>query len=122
MKLIIIIIVLSLLILQAPEAFAQGYIRRLKGISDGMNYMDQERQQEGRNYKRAEEFVIGPDIAVGLSKDDIVKTCGEPVAIASGGTRWVYKPPTSTFFKGEKIYLFFNKDDQLIDWEKVSQK
>lgn len=101
--------------------FAAGEIRRLTGIANSMDRMANEQEQEGKNYDKAKEFINGPKIQEGLTKEDVVKECGKPVATADEGLRWVYKPPTSTFFKGEKIYLFFNNDGKLIDWRQVYQ-
>ncbi len=101
--------------------FAAGEIRKLTGLSASMDRMAKEKKVEGENYQKAKEFIQGPDIAEGLSGDDLIKQCGNPVVEADNGLRWVYKPPTSTFFKGEKIYFFFNKDGQLSDWEQVYQ-
>jgi hypothetical protein len=101
--------------------FAAGVIKRLTGLKASMDRMAREREAEGDNYQRAKEFIQGPEITEGLSKDDIIKQCGNPAAKADNGSRWAYKPPTSTFFKGEKIYFFFNGDGKLNDWEQVYQ-
>jgi len=101
--------------------FAAGEIRKLTGLSSSMDRMAKEQRVEDKNYLRAKEFIQGPEIAEGLSKDDLTKQCGNPVVVADNGLRWVYKPPFSTFFKGEKIYFFFNSDGKLSDWEQVYQ-
>jgi hypothetical protein len=105
-----------------PPAYASGNIRKLKGISDSMGSMEQHGQVEGKNYEQARSFLNGQDIKRGIKGSDLIKICGEPVAKADNGLRWVYKPPTSTFFKGAKIYFYFDEDQKLIDWKKVSQK
>ncbi len=101
--------------------FAAGEIRKLTGLSASMDRMAKEEKAEGKNYQKAKEFIQGTEIAKGLSGDEIKKQCGNPVVEADNGLRWVYKPPTSTFFKGEKIYFFFNSDGKLSDWEQVYQ-
>ncbi len=101
--------------------FAVGVIRRLTGLKASMDRMAKERRVEGDNYQKAKEFIQGSEITEGLSKDDIMKQCGDPAAKAGNGSRWAYKPPTSTFFKGEKIYFFFNADEKLSDWEQIYQ-
>jgi outer membrane lipoprotein-sorting protein len=105
-----------------PPAFAAGNLRKLKGISDSMGRMEQHGQAEGKNYEQACSFLNGPDIEQGIKGSDLIKICGEPVAKADNGLRWVYKPPTSTLFKGEKIYFYFDENQKLADWEYVIQK
>jgi len=101
---------------------AAGDIRKLKGLADSMDSMEAQGKKDGINYQKADALLSGSDINNGLTGSDLVKICGKPVAKADNGLRWVYKPPTSTFFKGEKIYFYFDKDQKLIDWEKVYQK
>ena len=101
---------------------AAGEIRKLKGLADSMDSMEAQGKKDGINYQKADAFLSGSDISNGLPGSDLVKICGEPVAKADNESRWVYKPPTSTFFKGEKIYFYFDKDQKLVDWEKVYQE
>ena len=101
---------------------AAGEIRKLKGLADSMDSMEAQGKKDGINYQKADAFLSGSDISNGLTGSDLVKICGEPVAKADNGSRWVYKPPTSTFFKGEKIYFYFDKDQKLIAWDKVYQE
>ena len=106
----------------APPLYAAGEIRKLKGISDSMDSMEAQGKKDGINYQKADALLSSSDINMGLTGSDLIKLCGEPVAKADNESRWVYKPPTSTFFEGEKIYFYFDKDQKLIDWEKVYQK
>ncbi len=116
------IIILSILSgVYIEPLFAAGVIRRLTGLSASMDSMAKQRQVESDNYKKAKEFIQGAEIADGLLKDDLIKQCGNPVVKADNGSRWIYKPATSTYFKGEKIYFFFDGDDKLSDWEQVYQ-
>jgi hypothetical protein len=123
-SILLILIITSSCGLIAPLHASQGKgnIRKLKGLSDSMGEMDAHGKVEGVNYQKANTLLANPDIARGMSGDDLIKICGEPVARADNGTRWVYKPPTSTFFEGEKIYFYFDQDQKLLDWEKVYQK
>jgi len=118
----VLIIILSVLSgIYIEPLFAAGVIRRLTGLSASMDRMAKQRQVESDNYQKAKEFIQGPEIREGLLKDDLIKQCGNPVVKVDNGSRWVYKPSTSTYFKGEKIYLFFNSDEKLSDWEQVYQ-
>jgi len=116
------IIILSFLSsIAIKPLFAAGEIRKLTGLSASMDRMAKEEKVEGKNYQKAKEFIQGPEITEGLSGGDLIKQCGNPVVEADNGLRWVYKPPTSTFFKGEKIYFFFSDDGKLSNWEQVYQ-
>lgn len=101
--------------------FAAGEIRKLTGLSASMDRMAKEQRVEDENYQKAKEFIKGTEITEGLSKDDLMIQCGNPVVKVDNGLRWVYKPLSSTFFKGEKIYFFFNSDGKFISWEQVDQ-
>jgi hypothetical protein len=103
-------------------AYASGQLRRLTGISSSMDRMKKQGAKEEANYQKADAFLGSPDIKQGISADDLLAVCGAPVARAGNNTRWVYKPPTSTFFEGEKIYFYFDNSQKLTGWEKVYQK
>jgi len=118
---IFIIIVSVFFSIALKSLFAAGEIRKLTGLSASMDRMAKEEKVEGKNYRKAKEFIQGSEITEGLSGDDLIKQCGNPVVEADNGLRWVYKPPTSTFFKGEKIYFLFSDDGKLSDWEQVYQ-
>jgi hypothetical protein len=109
-------------IIPVQASSGKGNIRKLKGLSDSMGRMDAQGKKEGINYQKADVFLNSEDIRQGVSGEGLIKICGEPVAKADNGSRWVYKPPTSTFFEGEKIYFYFDADQKLIGWEKVYQK
>jgi hypothetical protein len=106
----------------AVSLYADGYIRRLTGLSTSMDRMQEQKKEDDANYQKADYFLNSPGIKKDITDKDLIRICGEPVATAVNGSRWVYKPPTSTFFKGEKIYFYFDKNRKLVDWKKVSQK
>jgi hypothetical protein len=123
-SILLILIITSSCGLIAPLHASQGKgnIRKLKGLSDSMGRMDVQSKKEGINYQKADAFLNSEDINQGVSAKDLITICGEPVAKADDGLRWAYKPPTSTFFEGEKIYFYFDKDQRLTGWEKAYQK
>ncbi|NQT90934.1 MAG: hypothetical protein HQ558_06745 [Candidatus Omnitrophica bacterium] len=117
-----IIICVALLLSSAGPLMAAGEIKRLLTIKESMDLQQKESDQEADNYSKADAFFNGPDIVSGLSAEAVVAQCGQPVAKADDGLRWVYKPPSSTFFEGEKIYFYFDKDNTLLSWEKIYQR
>ena len=104
------------------SVFAAGQLRKLKGIADSMGSMDKVLDTETRNYNKCKEFITGNKIVAGLLKEDVKRYCGDPVARVDDGKRWVYKPSDSSFFEGEKIYLFFDENGILQDWQQIYQE
>lgn len=101
---------------------AGGTLKKLQGLAESATLQEEALKTEAKSYSKAEEFINSPDIKPGLSADFILERCGQPVARADHNRRWVYKPPSSTFFKGEKIYLIFDENNKLISWRKLHQK
>ena len=98
-----IILLLLIILICASSVDAAGNLRKLKGLSDDMALKDKALDQETDNYNRAKDFISSDEVSVGISKEKIIELCGDPVARVDNDTRWVYKPSTATFFKGEKI-------------------
>lgn len=123
MKKIIAIFISGLfLFITSRTLMAGGTLKRLQTIGENMTLQQKVLDQEAKNYKKAEELINSPDIKKDLSTHFILERCGEPIAKANDGMRWVYKPPSSTFFKGEKIYFIFDKNNKVISWEKIYQQ
>jgi len=118
---IIVISILCLLLLSADPILAAGELRKLTGIANSLGEMEKVSVQEGKNYDKAKAFLSTPAIRKGLPKADIIEYCGQPVATVQDDTKWVYKPPSSTFFEGEKIYFVFDSNEKLASWEQVYQ-
>lgn len=125
-SLIVTVLFLVVFVVPAEEVLAKkksgGGLRKLKSIGDNMALQEQVWKEEAKNYQKAEEFINSSNIKQGLASDLILERCGEPVARAQGARKWVYKPPSSTFFKGEKIYFIFDEDGNLLSWEQIVQK
>jgi hypothetical protein len=73
--------------------------------------------QETRDFDRAKHFFLETNKAQGtaLTRDDCRRFFGEPSSEFSG--RWGYKPATSDWFKGERLFLFFDAQGVLSRWE-----
>lgn len=120
-KIVIIFVGVFLLLAENRPLIAGGVLKRLQGIAENMALQEDALDKEAENYRKAEEFIDSQEIRKGLSSDFILGRCGQPVARASQGRRWVYKPRGSTFFRGEKIYLIFDENERLVSWEKLLQ-
>jgi hypothetical protein len=57
-----------------------------------------------------------------VTQDEARKIFGEPVTVFKRGESmvWAYKPASSDWFKGEKIYLTFDRQGRLTDSEFIN--
>lgn len=80
---------------------------------------------ETKRFETVKKGIKSGAISKGLSKEKIVQRYGEPVVIVSdsqtGREKWVYKPASSSFFEGAKIYLFFDNDGALDEIKMLRQ-
>jgi len=74
--------------------------------------------QETRNFERAKRILLETKKnGEVLTRDSCRRLFGEPSSELSGGKSWGYKPETSDWFKGEKIFLYFDDKGSLARWE-----
>lgn len=94
-------------------------LSRLIELNKNEKYKTKAIRQETINFKRVKRYINQGKIEKGISKDMAISKFGEPVLIftEAEGQGWVYKAGNTDWFKGEKIYLFFDQDDTLINWE-----
>lgn len=85
---------------------------------------EQAEKQETKNFRRLKNYIEKSKIKKGVSTKSAISKFGQPVALLSEskGERWAYKPSDANWFGGEKIYLFFDKNGNLVDWECVNCK
>ncbi|MBU1038581.1 MAG: hypothetical protein KJ994_05965 [Candidatus Omnitrophica bacterium] len=74
--------------------------------------------KETKAFNAVKAAVDSGDIKKGLSQDEIRSRYGEPVIAnddsSTNREKWTYKPADSSFFKGVRIYLFFD-DKGILD-------
>ncbi len=106
------------LLLSSQFCFAEG-LDTLIDVARSQGDIQKEYSEETRNFEQVKKGVDSGMIQKGQSKDEIVRRYGEPVVALqdslTGREKWVYKPAKSDFFKGIKIYLFFDKADKLCE-------
>lgn len=104
------------LLMCGARCLAEG-LDTLVEVGKGQVQIQKAFDEETKAFTRVKEAVEDGDIAKGQAKSEIRKRYGEPVIVTteSGGTReaWVYKSAGGSFFKGVKIYLFFDARDAL---------
>ena len=72
---------------------------------------------ETKAFERVKAAVDNGGIKKGQTKKEIGDRYGEPVVNTveseTGREKWIYKPAKSSFFEGIRIYLYFDRDDNL---------
>lgn len=105
--------------------FAEG-LDTLIEVARSQGDIQKEYSEETRNFERVKDKIENGAIKKGQSKDEVMRRSGEPVVILHDSVtdreKWVYKPAKSDFFKGIKIYLFFDKNGLLDEISTVGQE
>lgn len=103
--------VVILMIMLSAQSRAEG-INSLVEVGKSMADINAAQQEETRSFDRVNAAVKSGAIRKGIAKESIRAQYGEPVIsnedAATKREKWVYIPATSSFFEGEKIYLFFD--------------
>ena len=101
-------------------------VKSLMTLAGDRGKMVKEYKQETKNYKKVKKALNNDLFHGGEKAFEIKRKYGEPVVVldeqGANETRWVYKPSETTFFKGEKAYLFFDSENKLLRWELVEGK
>lgn len=82
-------------------------------------------REQTKIYDGVKSAVDAGAIKKGMTSDVVRRKYGEPVINVydkkHDASKWLYMPAESTHFKGEKIYLYFDKENKLIESEKIEQ-
>ena len=104
-------------------SYADG-IGSLAEVGKSMDAAKKELDQETANYNKVNGAIESGALQKGLSRQAVLSQYGEPVVmnedLSTKRERWVYKPASSSFFEGERIYLFFNVSGTLDEVKIVS--
>lgn len=100
-------------------------LKRLMEVGASQADIAKTLQQETKTYNGVKGAIDSGAIKKGMAADKVRKKYGEPVINVYDKKRdadkWLYMPAESTHFKGEKIYLYFDKENKLMEWEKIEQ-
>lgn len=100
-----------------PAQFRAEGLNSLIEVGKSMADIKEAMEEDTRAFNIVNAAVRRGAIKKGLPKESIRSSYGEPVIanddFATGREKWVYMPASSTFFKGEKIYLFFDSKGNL---------
>jgi len=97
-------------------------ISTLMEVGRSEAYKQKALKQETASFNRVKKYIGKNRIKKGISKKAAMRKFGKPVLMTpkEDYEKWVYKPSDSNWFGGEKIYLFFDKDNKLIRWQVVN--
>jgi hypothetical protein len=101
--------------LAADTCFAG--LGELRAIAASQADAQREYQEETRTFERVKSAIDSGEIKKGQSKKEIKDRYGESVVNTieseTGREKWIYKPAKSSFFEGIRIYLYFDKNNNL---------
>ena len=74
--------------------------------------------QDDQSFKNLRKAIRRRKLKEDLSRGEVVKRFGEPVAVFSEdkGERWLYESKKGGWFTVPKIYLYFDENNQLKKW------
>ena len=117
-------LIAAVMIIVSPARIWAGGIDSLAEVGKSMADIKAAMDAETKAFNRVKEAVDSGAIKKGISGSEIISRYGEPVIAnddsATGREKWVYKPADSSFFKGIRIYLFFD-DTGALDEIKILQ-
>lgn len=105
-------LIAAVIVIVSPAQIWAGGIDSLIEVGRSMADINAAMEEETKAFNRVKKAVDSGAIKKGLSKSEIKSQYGEPVIenddSATRREKWVYKPATSTFFKGIRIELLFD--------------
>ena len=80
-------------------------------------------REETKIYNGVKSAIDSGAIKKGMAADTMRKKYGEPVISVydkkRDANKWLYMPAESSHFKGVKMYLYFDKENKLTEWEEI---
>jgi hypothetical protein len=96
-------------------------IKALLTLSKDRGQMEKEYRVETDNYQKIRKAIECGRMEKGEASSEIRKRYGDPVvdfAEDDGKVyKWVYKPGNVTLLEKQKIYLFFDENEKLTNWQ-----
>ena len=99
-------------------------IKTLIGIAKNGKLKQEELDYETQSFNKLKDYIEKGEIRKGLSQKFFLNNIGKPVVsfYRDNKNNLVYKPGAQNWFSGEKIYLQFDRQNKLIDWQCVNCK
>jgi len=110
------IVVMFFMLLFSTYAFAEG-LQTLIQVGKDQAEMSKVLDGETKNFENVKRAIDRGALKPGTSKSSVRQEYGAPVVEfpkeANSKETWVYKPASSSFFEGIKIYLMFDNNGNL---------
>lgn len=107
-----------------PLCYAEG-LDTLIQVAKSQGEIKKQYEEETRNFNRVKKGIESGAIKKGQAKRDVLSAYGEPVVSIKNadGKRedCIYKPETSSFFKGVRATLIFT-DQGVLDEARVEER
>ncbi|MDP8299022.1 MAG: hypothetical protein P9L88_03885 [Candidatus Tantalella remota] len=101
-------------------------LKSLIMLSKDRGDMVQSYKKETERHRKLKKAIDHHELKVGEHASKILKKYGPPVITykEEGGTRekWAYKPGKETFLNTEKVYLIFDENETLLEWDVIPLK
>jgi hypothetical protein len=104
-------------------AFISNYkdLSVLSEIGKDQYELDREARRQEKLSAVLRKDLLAGKLHRGVSQAQVIESYGEPVLIKNNGSNssgqvFLYRKPTDYFSK-ERVYLYFNNHDKLINWE-----
>ncbi len=107
----------------SSAVYAEG-LDSLIQVGRSMTDINSAYDDQTRSFNRVKSAVDSGYIRKGMFKGSVRSSYGEPVIAnddsATKREKWVYMPAGSTFFKGIRIYLYFDGQGKLDEIKTIS--
>ena len=102
--------------------YAHADLKTLMKMGRNQTAINKALTKETKNYNKVKDAIASGKIEEGMPAKKIRRKYGNPIFDniydkKRNAYKWLYMPATSTHFKGEKMYLFVDVNDELVGWK-----
>ena len=115
----IILIGISLCLMGCGGGGTLSGINTLQSLGKNMAAQEKAVQKETNRYEKLKKAILEGELKKGMPARKLIKRFGEPSVVLSEPNRkkYVYKPGDGSWFSGEKIYLYIDTQNTLVQGE-----
>ncbi len=94
-------------------------LKTLKAMVDEDKEKARDLKQEDKIFENIQKAIREERLKPGMSSEEVTRQWGGPIikAVEGQSERWAYKEKTGDWFKGAKVYLFFDQEGRLEKWQ-----